>query len=260
MASEHESSTLLSSQQLQALRSHNPVKQFLEIARNHPVLSERVRGAGLCLAARRVTYAPYGFSVSPTWWSVAGTGRRHRQEQRRPCSLQGARSFLVQAEQPWAKPEPSGWDRCTALGRACGRRCWQNSSAWPYSSCMEAGAVCRPPRLHQLCANGRDRPSLHCCGSANDEVAAFGNGLTLAVASTPHSLHLQPIQCHSLLQQLRARNCHAVYATANVSGGHLNPAVTFATCLTGHMSWPRGGLYCVAQLLGAIFGALVEAR
>ena len=147
MASEHESSSLLSPQQVQALRSHNPVKQFLEIARNHPVLSERVRGAGLCLAARRVTYAPYGLSVSPTWWSDAGAGRRHRQEQRRPCSLQGARSFLVQAEQPWAKPEPSGWDRFTALGRACGRRCWQNSSAWPYSSCMEAGAVCRPPAL-----------------------------------------------------------------------------------------------------------------
>jgi glycerol uptake facilitator-like aquaporin len=45
-----------------------------------------------------------------------------------------------------------------------------------------------------------------------------------------------------------------------VSGGHLNPAVTFATCLTGHMSWPRGGLYCAAQLLGAVFGALIEAR
>ena len=51
-----------------------------------------------------------------------------------------------------------------------------------------------------------------------------------------------------------------VYATANVSGGHLNPAVTFTTCLTGHMSWPRGGLYCVAQLLGAIFGALIAVR
>ena len=63
MASEHESSSLLSSQQLQALRSQNPVKQFLEIARHHPVLSDRVRGARLYLAARRVTSAPYGLSV-----------------------------------------------------------------------------------------------------------------------------------------------------------------------------------------------------
>jgi glycerol uptake facilitator-like aquaporin len=50
----------------------------------------------------------------------------------------------------------------------------------------------------------------------------------------------------------------AVYATANVSGGHVNPAVTLANCLTGHMSWGRGGLYMVAQLLGGIFGALIE--
>ena len=40
----------------------------------------------------------------------------------------------------------------------------------------------------------------------------------------------------------------------------MNPAVTLAYCLTGHTSWGRGGLYMLAQLLGAIFGALIEAR
>ena len=49
-----------------------------------------------------------------------------------------------------------------------------------------------------------------------------------------------------------------MYATAHVSGGHLNPAITFAQCLTGHSSWKRGGLYAAAQLLGAIWGALVQ--
>lgn len=49
----------------------------------------------------------------------------------------------------------------------------------------------------------------------------------------------------------------AVYITANVSGGHLNPAVTFATCLTGHTSWAKGGLYVIAQILGGIFGSLL---
>ena len=39
----------------------------------------------------------------------------------------------------------------------------------------------------------------------------------------------------------------------------MNPAVTLANCLTGHTSWGRGGLYMAAQLLGAIFGALIEA-
>ena len=52
----------------------------------------------------------------------------------------------------------------------------------------------------------------------------------------------------------------AVYATANVSDGHVNPAVTLANCLTGHISWARGGLYMLAQLLGGIFGALLEVR
>ena len=49
-----------------------------------------------------------------------------------------------------------------------------------------------------------------------------------------------------------------MYATANVSGGHLNPAVTLAQCLTGHSSWGRGGLYVIAQVLGGIWGALVQ--
>ena len=52
----------------------------------------------------------------------------------------------------------------------------------------------------------------------------------------------------------------AVYCTANVSGGHLNPAVTFATCLTGHTSWGKGLLYAIAQVLGGVFGALFEVR
>ena len=51
-----------------------------------------------------------------------------------------------------------------------------------------------------------------------------------------------------------------VYATCNISGGHLNPAVTFANCLTGHMSWSRGGTYVTAQILGGIFGALIEVQ
>ena len=56
---------------------------------------------------------------------------------------------------------------------------------------------------------------------------AYGNGLALAVL---------------------------VYATANVSGGHLNPAVTLGTMLSGHMA-PRTGLaYMAAQFLGGVVG------
>jgi glycerol uptake facilitator-like aquaporin len=31
----------------------------------------------------------------------------------------------------------------------------------------------------------------------------------------------------------------AVYATKPVSGGHLNPALTLATTVSGHMHWVR---------------------
>ena len=55
-------------------------------------------------------------------------------------------------------------------------------------------------------------------------------------------------------------HCFAVYATCNVSSPHLNPTVSFAQCLTGHMSWSKGGVYVIAQILGGIFGALIEVR
>ena len=64
-------------------------------------------------------------------------------------------------------------------------------------------------------------------GEARDSAAAYGNGPALAVL---------------------------VYATANVSGGHLNPAVTLGTIISGHMGWRSGLLYMAAQFLGGIVG------
>lgn len=40
----------------------------------------------------------------------------------------------------------------------------------------------------------------------------------------------------------------AVYTFANISGGHLNPAVSFALMCTGHMKWWKALLYMVAQV------------
>nr|ART66197.1 MIP1 [Chlamydomonas sp. ICE-L] len=48
-----------------------------------------------------------------------------------------------------------------------------------------------------------------------------------------------------------------IYAFCNVSGGHLNPAVSFALICTGHIQWWKGLLYMIAQVLGSIFGALI---
>lgn len=47
------------------------------------------------------------------------------------------------------------------------------------------------------------------------------------------------------------------YATANISGGHINPAVTFAALLTKKISTARGLMYIGAQLAGAVVGALL---
>jgi aquaporin TIP len=48
-----------------------------------------------------------------------------------------------------------------------------------------------------------------------------------------------------------------VAATAKISGGHINPAVTFGAMLTGKIKVSTGLLYIVAQLAGAVVGALL---
>ncbi|MEX0684191.1 MAG: MIP family channel protein [Dehalococcoidia bacterium] len=48
-----------------------------------------------------------------------------------------------------------------------------------------------------------------------------------------------------------------VAATAGISGGHINPAVTFAAVVTGRMKAGPGVVYVAAQLIGAVIGALL---
>lgn len=45
-----------------------------------------------------------------------------------------------------------------------------------------------------------------------------------------------------------------VYATHNISGGHVNPIVTVALMLTRHIKIGPGTIYVVVQFLGAILG------
>ena len=47
------------------------------------------------------------------------------------------------------------------------------------------------------------------------------------------------------------------FATANISGGHINPAVTFAALLTKKINIARGLMFMVAQLIGAVVGTLL---
>ena len=48
-----------------------------------------------------------------------------------------------------------------------------------------------------------------------------------------------------------------VYATAGISGGHLNPAVTFTLMALGEISVGLGFLYVLMQMCGACLGALL---
>ena len=48
-----------------------------------------------------------------------------------------------------------------------------------------------------------------------------------------------------------------ILATAATSGGHLNPMISFSTCLAGLTEFPRMILYIPAQVLGAIMAAYI---
>ncbi|HEX5370879.1 MAG TPA: aquaporin [Dehalococcoidia bacterium] len=48
-----------------------------------------------------------------------------------------------------------------------------------------------------------------------------------------------------------------VASIVGISGGHINPAVTFGFMITGQINLVRGVLFIVAQVIGAILGALL---
>ena len=61
-------------------------------------------------------------------------------------------------------------------------------------------------------------------------IIALGNGLSIAVL---------------------------VFATGHISGGHINPAVTFASVVTRKIALSKGIAFVVAQLSGALIGAVL---
>jgi len=48
-----------------------------------------------------------------------------------------------------------------------------------------------------------------------------------------------------------------VYISGGVSGGHINPAVTFTMCLFGRLKWTKLPVYWLAQYLGAFVGSAI---
>lgn len=49
----------------------------------------------------------------------------------------------------------------------------------------------------------------------------------------------------------------AVAISANISGGHVNPAVTFGSFVGGNITLFRGIFYIIAQLLGSVVACLL---
>jgi MIP family channel proteins len=79
-----------------------------------------------------------------------------------------------------------------------------------------------------------------------------------SVVATQATLGLSSIQIPSLtLISLAHGFCIMVlvYTVGEISGGHINPAVTWATLLTQKISLLRAGIYWVSQLLGGMVGA-----
>lgn len=49
----------------------------------------------------------------------------------------------------------------------------------------------------------------------------------------------------------------AVYASGNLSGAHLNPAVTIALAVIGKFPWSKVPIYILGQFIGAFLGAVL---
>lgn len=49
----------------------------------------------------------------------------------------------------------------------------------------------------------------------------------------------------------------AVYVAANVSGGHVNPAVTFGMAVGGRINVPTALFYWISQILASVMACLL---
>jgi len=81
---------------------------------------------------------------------------------------------------------------------------------------------------------------------------------TGAVVATQATLGVSSVQIPSLTVIALAHGFAImilVYAIGEISGGHINPAVTWATMITNKISVVRGLTYIVFQLLGGIVGS-----
>ncbi|XP_062984785.1 aquaporin-3-like [Elgaria multicarinata webbii] len=115
-------------------------------------------------------------------------------------------------------------------------------------------------------------------GRQKDLLSAIGMRLRIrnklvrqALAECLGTLILVMFGCGSVAQIVLSKGSHGAFLTVNlafgfavtlgiliagqVSGGHLNPAVTFAMCLMAREPWIKLPIYAIAQTIGAFLGA-----
>ncbi|XP_061673179.1 aquaporin-3-like isoform X3 [Syngnathoides biaculeatus] len=97
--------------------------------------------------------------------------------------------------------------------------------------------------------------------------------LRQALAECLGTLILVMFGCGAVAQLVLSSGSHGLFLTVNfafgfaatlgilvcgqISGGHLNPAVTFALCLLGRERWRKFPMYFLFQTIGAFFGAAI---
>ncbi|XP_054629142.1 aquaporin-3a isoform X2 [Dunckerocampus dactyliophorus] len=97
--------------------------------------------------------------------------------------------------------------------------------------------------------------------------------LRQALAECLGTLILVMFGCGAVAQLVLSGGSHGLFLTVNfafgfaatlgilvcgqISGGHLNPAVTFALCLLGRERWRKFPMYFLFQTIGGFFGAAV---
>ncbi|XP_013923178.1 PREDICTED: aquaporin-3 [Thamnophis sirtalis] len=115
-------------------------------------------------------------------------------------------------------------------------------------------------------------------GRQKEMLTALGRRLQIrnklvrqALAECLGTLILVMFGCGSVAQLVLSRGSHARFLTVNlafgfavtlgiliagqISGGHLNPAVTFAMCCMAREPWIKLPVYALAQTVGAFLGA-----
>jgi len=86
-------------------------------------------------------------------------------------------------------------------------------------------------------------------------------GCSASVATVVHNGSHVTQSAHMALYNKLGQAAAIFYAALccfESSGAHINPAVTFSRCLRQQMGWRKGLEYVVAQLLGALGGALLH--